>query len=309
MLARNIKPSAPRGFRRVLALAAAGLAFLLFAGQFIVSRHGVLEGMTPYDITALRFGVAGIVAVPLLVRWGIGDLGGIGWMRGIVLTVVAGAPYFVLMIGGLAYAPAAHAVVINPGMTLVAGIFLAIYWLGEPSSTRRLVAGVVALAGLSLIGGEDIAVNASGTWIGNLMFALSGVLWALYMALLNHWRVNPARASVVIAVLSLIYLPAYAAMASPQLAEVRLSEVMLQGGYQGIVHALIAVALFSYAVRTLGVGPLALMTPIVPVAGMTMAVFLLGERLSHVQWLGAALVLSAMAISAWQRRERIGGRA
>ena len=304
MLSRNIKPFTQTELRRCLALISAGLAFLLFAGQFIVSRYGVLNGMTPYDIIALRFSVAGIVAVPLLVRWGISDLGGVGWLRGIVLAIFAGAPYYVLMIGGLAYGPAANVVVINPGMTLIGGIFLSICWLGERSSGLRLTVGTVALIGLILVGGEDIGIDSGNTWIGNLMFALSGLMWALYMALLNHWHVNPVRAAIVVSVLSLIYLPAYSVMASPGFAEISLSEVILQGGYQGFVHALMAVALFSYAVRSLGVGTLALMTPIVPVAGLSMAAFFLGEKLSELQWLGAAMVFCAMGVSAWRSRQR-----
>lgn len=283
-----------------MALAVAAISFLLFAGQFIISRHGILQGLTPHDITALRFAVAGLISAPLLVKWGIGDLGGVGWARGVALASVAGAPYFAMMIGGLSFAPAAHVVIINPGMTLLGGTLLSALWLGEQHSLLRLFAGIVALIGLMLVGSESLVTHSGDMWIGNLMFALSGLMWALYMALLNRWRVDAVRAAFAVAVLSTIYLPVYWLVASPQFSQVPLTEILLQAGYQGMVHALIAMSLFSYAVRILGVGSVSLMTPIVPVAGLTMAMLFLGESLSTLQWLGAALVCCGMVIAAWQ---------
>jgi len=101
------------------------LAFLLFAGQFVLSRQGIVAGLTPYDIVALRFGTAGPVAILILIYLKTLNLGGVGWMRGLVLTVFAGAPYFMMMLYGLSFAPASNVVIVNPGMTLVGGVALA----------------------------------------------------------------------------------------------------------------------------------------------------------------------------------------
>ena len=300
MPAKLDNPSRQTGLQSGVALAIAAICFLLFAGQFVISRHGILQGLTPHDITALRFAVAGLISAPLLVKWGIGDLGGIGWARGVALVSVAGAPNFAMMVGGLSFAPAAHVVIINPGMTLLGGALLSALWLREKRSVLAIVAGTIALIGLILVGSESFVAHSGDLWIGNLMFALSGLMWALYMALLNRWRVDAVKAAVVVAALSAIYLPVYWLLASPQFSQVPLPEILLQAGYQGIVHALIAMALFSRAVRILGVGPVSLMTPIVPVAGLTMAVLFLGESLSAMQWLGAALVCCAMVIAARQ---------
>lgn len=287
------------------ATAAAAAAFLLFAGNFIVSRQGVVAGLTPVDITALRFATAGLLAAPFLIRWGLGDLGGIGWRRGAILAAVAGVPYFAVMVSGLTFAPAANVVIINPGGTLLGGVVLSILWLKERPTPARLAAGAAALAGLGVIGSEDLAVAGDGdTWIGNLIFALTGMQWAVYMALLNHWRLDPVRAAVVVTVLSLAFLPLYFLFDEPRLAAAAPGDVLLQAGYQGIVHALIAVMLFSHAVRTLGVGTVALMVPIVPVAGLALAHLTLGEPLGPAHGLGAGLIALAAGISAasaWRR--------
>ncbi len=46
--------------------------------SFAAARAGILRGLTPADLILMRFGTAGIVLLPLLVRWG---LAGIGWRR------------------------------------------------------------------------------------------------------------------------------------------------------------------------------------------------------------------------------------
>ena len=283
-------------------LAAALTAFLLFAGAFIVSKHGVQQGLTAYDIAALRFGVAGVLALPLLIRWGIADLAGVTWRRGVVLAALVGAPGFTLMIAGLSFAPAANLVVINPGMTLIGGTLLSVLWLGERSTPWRLIAGAIAIVGLVLIGGRGLADPSDHTWIGSLIFAVSGLVWAVYMTLLHRWRIDPVRAAVLVATLSLIYLPVYALAVPAKAAGVPWPALLLQAGYQGVLHGLVAMAVFAYAVRRLGAGLVALMTPIVPVTGLVLAVLLLGERLTPWQWLGAALVCSAMLLAASRPR-------
>ena len=287
-----------------LPLLAAVLAFLLFAGQFVVSKHGIQQGLTPYDITGLRFGVAGLISLPFLIRWGIADLAGVGWARSAVLATLVGFPGVLLMIGGLSFAPAAHIVVINPGMTLIGGTLLSALWLRESISSLRMLAGLGGLTGLVFIGWQSFANPSNATWIGDLMFGLSGLVWALYMTLLHRWQIDPLKAAILVASLSVVYVPVYWFAVSPDFSGLAWSDIILQAGYHGIVHSLIAMVLFAYAVRLLGSGQVALMTPIVPVAGLIMAVLLIGERMSGPQWFGAALVCCAMLLAAFHAQKR-----
>ena len=279
---------------------AAILAFLLFAGQFVLSRQGIVAGLTPYDIVALRFGVAGPVAAGLLL-WLRPD--GINWARGLTLTIFAGAPYFMMMLQGLSYAPASNVVIINPGMTLVGGVTLAALLPGDRMTGRQLVAAAVALGGLLLVGGATLLSDQGQAWIGNLWFALSGLSWAIFMVLLKRWRVHPGWAALMVAALSLPYLLWYALAAPAGTVQVPVSEYLIQAIYHGIIHALLAMWLFAYAVRALGPGVMALMTPIVPVTGLILSVAFLAERPVPLQWVGALLVCLAMGILASPQRK------
>lgn len=297
-MGKDNPPKPPSFGVSALPLLAAVLAFLLFAGQFVVSKYGILQGLTPYDITGLRFLVAGSISAPFLFRWGLADLAGVGWARGVILATLVGTPGVVLMIGGLSFAPAAHIVIINPGMTLIGGTLLSVLWLRERSSWLRMLAGLVGLIGLGLIGWENFGNPSDKTWIGDLMFALSGLVWAVYMTLLYQWRVDPLESAMLVAFLSVVYLPIFWLAFLPDFSAISWSDIILQAVYHGIVHSLIAMALFAYAVRRLGSGLISLMTPIVPTAGLVMAVLLLGERMSDSQWFGAGLVCCALLLAA-----------
>ena len=74
------------------------VAALAGGGYLALARAGVIGSIGPADLTLLRFGVAGILLLPVLLRYGIRDLAGVGWRRGLVLAVLAGPPFALLQI-------------------------------------------------------------------------------------------------------------------------------------------------------------------------------------------------------------------
>ncbi len=284
----------------LLAVLSALVAFTIFAGQFVFSRHGILQGLTPYDMTALRFGLAGLIFLPFLWRRGLVDLAGIGWRRGAVLAALGGAPYYILVIEGLTFAPASYVVIINPGLTMLTGVALATLWLGEHWSFSRGIAFGCSALGLVLVGSGSLGGGDESSWIGSILFAISGGAWGVLTVLLRRWHIDPLVAAAVVASLSLVFLPVYALAMTPQLQIPPLSYVVYQALYQGVLHSAVGIALFAYAAHALGPGMLSLMTPIVPVIGLILSSVFLDEWLTETQWFGALLVIFGMTLAAMQ---------
>ena len=134
--------------RLLLAVAAGILAMFLYGGQFVVSRFSLQQTLSPWDLAALRFGVAGLLSLPFLIRRGLRSAGGIGWRRSLVLAITAGAPYTLILYMGLAVAPAAHGAVIIPGATPLFAAAFAWVWLGEETAPRAIVGLGLILVGL-----------------------------------------------------------------------------------------------------------------------------------------------------------------
>jgi len=107
----------PSRARTALAIGAAALAMLIYASQFVLSRWSMQRTLSLWDLAALRFTVAGLLSLPIVLRHRPG--GAVAWRRIAVLSVAAGAPYTLIMYAGLTLAPASHGAVIITGATPV----------------------------------------------------------------------------------------------------------------------------------------------------------------------------------------------
>ncbi len=100
-------------------------AALFWAAGFVAARHGIALGFSPADIVFHRFVWAGLVFLPFVTRQGFGDLGGVGWWKGVALTVLGGPPLSFLSYAGFLFVPLAHGGVIQPSCAALGGLALA----------------------------------------------------------------------------------------------------------------------------------------------------------------------------------------
>ncbi|MBN8534891.1 MAG: DMT family transporter [Rhizobiales bacterium] len=284
--------------RHLAALAMLG-AVTIYGTNFAISRHAVLNGLTPNDLTALRFAFSGLVLLPSLLRWGLTDCAGIGWGRGIVLTISSGLPMTLLMLNGLALAPAAHGAAIAPGTVTVVGAIGAYLLFGARLSGAAMAGIGVVLSGLFLIGLAGTTSGARNVVLGDLCFLGVGLIWGVYPLLLQHWRVDPLRATAVLAVFSmLIFGPWYLAFGNSQLLAVSIWVVIVHGVNQGILNVIVGLWLWGWAVKKVGAANAGRFPPLIPVIGTLSAIPLLGELPGLLQWMGIALIVTGLMISA-----------
>lgn len=162
-----------------------GLAFglvtaLMAATSFTMARAGVVGGLDPADLVFLRFSVAGVILLPILLREGAATLAAIGWLRGFAITLAAG-PIFVLMQpSSFLFAPLSHGSILAAGTVTLFTMVLGAVLLGERLTAARLVGTCGVIVGVLLIALEGLAVDPGGdSWIGDLLFVGSGVLWTV----------------------------------------------------------------------------------------------------------------------------------
>jgi drug/metabolite transporter (DMT)-like permease len=86
--------------------------------------------------------------LPVLLRSGLPELGGIGLRRGLILTALGGAPMALLQPGGYGFAPLAHGAVMAPSTVTIGAAF----FLRERLGRDDLAGAVIVLAGIGLIG-------------------------------------------------------------------------------------------------------------------------------------------------------------
>jgi drug/metabolite transporter (DMT)-like permease len=286
--------------RRVRLGIAVGVAMaVMAASSFAVARGGILRGVRPEDITLLRFCVAGLIFLPILIRRGIADLGGIGWKRGFMLVLTAGPFAAFFQAAGYLYAPLAHGAVLVPMSVTVFCSILAIVFLKERHGLAHALGTFGILLGLALIGGEGLLSGGAGVWIGDLMFLSAGLLWAAYTILFRYWRLDTLTAMAAVSVISLaIMLAAYpVAYSVPRLLALPWQELALQALVQGLLSGTLATIAYNRIVVLLGAGRAVLFPAIVPGLAIVFGIPILGEYPNALQLLGLASAMLGLLVA------------
>jgi len=284
-------PSSPSHSIAIGIACGAGAA-VFWATGFVAARHGIDVGFTPADLTFHRCFWAGLVLLPLALRDGIGDLNGIGWGRGVVLTILGGPGIAIVSYSGFLLVPLGHAGVIQPSCAALFGLILATIILKERLPVLRAFGALTIVLGLAVIGAEALTTIGVHGVAGDLMFVLAGGFFATFGMLLRHWRVVATRATVAISVLSLAILPIYWTLSGfDRIVALGLWENILQALIQGILAGPAAIYLFTRSVVLLGAGRAAVFPSLVPPCVLLIGWIALGEQSSVLQLTGLAIVL------------------
>jgi drug/metabolite transporter (DMT)-like permease len=153
-----------------------------------------------------------------------------------------------------------------------------------------------------VIGAESIGHIGPEGVLGDLIFVLTGLMFAVFGTLLRHWRVSAFAAATVISVLSLSLLPLYAISGGPgRVAALGWAENALQALGQGILAGPAAMYLFAFSIQLLGVARAAVFPAMVPALTILVGWLLLGEPPTALQATGLVLVLCGFYLAQRQR--------
>src|SRR5438876_7727200 len=123
-----------------------GLAAVsIWSGWIVVARLGLRTSLSPWDIAAVRFGVAGLLLLPYVVSKGVA-VERLGWV-GLAAIVLGGAAPVFLANSGLLFAPAAHAGALFPGVMPLMVALLASVVLGETFTPAKRLGFALILSG------------------------------------------------------------------------------------------------------------------------------------------------------------------
>lgn len=257
----------------------AGIAWGLFAvviwsGSFVLIRLGVKTTLNAYDITAVRFGFAEVILLPIIWKDGF-SVGRLRWWGLLMLVLGQGAPYAVLVGLSLSSVPASQAAALLPGPMSAAAAIIRTFVLHELLTLRRWLGVGAVLFGSLLIAGLARAPNQH---LGHVALLTAAVLWALYVILLRRAQLSALHATAIVAVGSAIScLPLYFAILPSELGRAPLADIAVQTVYQGGLTTIVGLAAFNRAVSLLGSAAGAAHPALIPVVTLIMAAALLNE--------------------------------
>ena len=307
--ARARRPAGGTGLTYVRLLLATA-----FWGGTAVAGKLVIAGLPPLTAGVLRYGAAalmlGVAFRRRLPNPAVLDTRDLAMLLAIGTfgTFLNHALFFF----GLVWAPAAHGALIPPTTSPIWMLLLAARLGRERVGPAQVTGIALCLAGVVLVVRPErlVAGGGAGVLVGDLLFLLSGLCWALYSHLsrLAMQRLSPGGILAVgMAVGSLLLLPfaiaerPWGAMATAGPAS------WLALAYLTVAGTVLAFLWWNVGIRRLGTGRAAAFSNLVPVFGVLAAWLVLGERLGGWQVLGAGLALVGVLVcqdpTRWRRPE------
>jgi drug/metabolite transporter (DMT)-like permease len=302
--------AAGAGPRPWVGWAAAVAAVSMWSGWAVATRGTLLAGvggpaapLDVWDLVALRFLVAAVIAAPLLrthrprlSRLGTG-LPGVA--RVLVAASMGGFSFSLCNTGGLAFAPAAHGGAMVAPLGAVTTGLLAAFVLGERlSRARALGLGLIVSGVVLLVLANAVASPPPMIFLGHALFVGAAVQWATFTVVIRAARLHPLEALVLACLGSaLLYLPAWLVLRGPAaLLAAPWPTLALQGVLHGVVGQTASIALFTFAVTRLGAARAAACGALVPPM-VAAGAWLFLDEIPH---LGELPGLAALTFGVWR---------
>ena len=265
-------------------------AVSIWAGWIVAARLGLGTKLNPLDIAALRFAVAGLILLPVVLRKGFA-LDRLGWAGWMAIVLGGGAPMVLVSVAGLKFAPAAQAGALFPGVMPLMVALLASLALKEQFNQAKRIGLVFSLAGVLVVTGAAGATFGTKQNIGHLMFLAAALLWACYTVAMRRARLEGMHSAAIAAVVSLVvYVPVYVLFLERGLFNAAWSDIALQAFVQGFLTAVLSLTLYGRAIALLGASSGAAFGALCPAMTALLAIPILGEWPTLFEWSGIILI-------------------
>ncbi len=302
------RPSTPLAFRGLSRLDAFLLLMALIWGTNYSIIKSAFRDIDPQAFNALRLLLASIVMG--ISSFAAGRLhldetfytsarvSREDWLRIVVLGIVGHGIYQYLFIGGLARTSVANGSLII-SLTPVVITLASAAGGTERVSARHWAGTVLSLAGIYLVVGRGAHVSGPSVR-GDLMMMAAVGCWTFYTIgarslMGRHSPVGITALTMIVG--AIVYLP----LASTSLAAVRWGTVSLLAWgkliYSSIFALCVAYTIWYAAVRRIGSARTAMYSNLLPIVAMMTAFLWLGEPIGPVELIGAAGVLSGVALT------------
>ena len=249
----------------------------------------------------LRYGVASVVLVPLaLAHGGLARLPRpVPWTTLVLMAISGVALYYFLFNGALFYTTASQVALIQSAFPAIVAM-MAVLWLRERLSRRRIVGIVLAIAGVVLIvARSEPDASARDPVLGNVLAFASVLAWSVYTMLAK--RLAKADAIAVTTVVSVLGAIMLIPVALLEKGNTSISSISTDGwlriAYLGALASAAAYLLYNRALRDIDASLAGTFVNLSTVLGVIAGVIFLDESITPLAILGGVMVLAGVWIA------------
>jgi drug/metabolite transporter (DMT)-like permease len=275
-------------------VAAACAVLLIGAGWQIATRWGVTTSLHPVDLALLRYGIPGLVLLPIALKHGLLPQS-VPFPVLAAIVIGGGLPFGLLGIGGSVFAPVAHMGVFVPGSVALAVALLTMVMLKQPMSPQRRIGLGLLVGGLALLAVSTIRSLELRMLTGHVMFLAAAALWVGYTLAFRQSALTPLHGAALIGVWSLfLVVPIWLAVPGTRLLTAPVGDVLLQILWQGLLAGVVAVFAYGVAVRAIGAPATTAIGALLPALAAVGGALFLDEPISI--GVGAAVALTVVGV-------------
>ena len=258
---------------------------LVWATWFVVSRHGVISELYPTDLMALRFGISGIIVLPVVIYFK--PWQSMSLLRMFILSMLLGPFYMMFIFGGFIFAPASHGGIFMNGSLPFLTLFIGWIWLSEKIRFLHLIGVALILFGGSLAVIDANQLQLYDSWKGDLMLLIAGGCFAGYLVISRVWKISLTQVLLCSSLINAIwYVPLWYLFLPTNLDKIPLDNLLIQSFYQGLVPTLFGLLALVIAVRHIGSASTSAFLSGVPGVSTILSIIFLNEVPGIFGWIG-----------------------
>ncbi len=279
------------------------ITMCIWGGFTILSRLNLHWHVSAWDLVAMRFAIAFIILMPVLVYKK--DLAFLWHPRPIILALTGGLAYCLTVYTAFLHAPAAHAAIFLNGCIPLCTAVAAYLLFRQPFDKHTWLSLSIMLSALALMSYLMLHEQASAFGIGDILFFLSAVWWGIFTVLLKQWKLSAWHSMASVAIWSaLIYLPIYILFIPKHFQEAEPVHLLIQGVFHGVLVVIIATLTYVAAIERLGAFKTGSIVTLAPFIAAVIAVPLLNEPLSPAIMCGlVGMGIGALQPWRWFRKD------
>ncbi|MDH0032770.1 MULTISPECIES: DMT family transporter [unclassified Acinetobacter] len=281
------------------------ITMCIWGGFTILSRLNLHWHVSAWDLVAMRFAIAFIILMPVLVYKK--DLAFLWHPRPIILALSGGLAYCLTVYTAFLHAPAAHAAIFLNGCIPLCTAVAAYLLFKQPFDKHTWFSLIIMLSALALMSYLMLHEQASAFGLGDILFFLSAVWWGIFTVLLKQWKLSAWHSMASVAIWSaLIYLPIYILFIPKHFQEAEPVHLLIQGVFHGVLVVIIATLTYVAAIERLGAFKTGSIVTLAPFIAAVIAVPLLNEPLSPAIMCGlVGMGIGALQPWRWFRKDAL----
>ena len=284
-------------------LAAIAVIFV-WSSWLVVSRAGATSALTIFDMTALRFGISGVLALPIVFYYKPWKT--LSILRILLLSFILGPVYLFAVFGGFALAPVAHGGAFMNGLLPIMSLTIGYLYFKNKVTNLQKVGAIIILISCGILSFSAEGINLSDSWVGDLLFVIGGLFFSVYVVCNPAWNLNATHVLLSGSVINAIYyVPIWYFFLPSGLLKASDGDILLQALFQGLVPTFLGLLLIGYAARTVGTNTTSSMMAAVPGVGTILGVIFLGEILEPIGWIALLTLTSGILITSIPKRNSI----